>query len=88
MANVKLKNKRLLEEFQAKLVLLKGKKISQQEILDKCIEFSEHHLKEFVNEKIDTPKLTPEKRERIISNTIDAPIYYPDKTDDEIIYGV
>ena len=55
MANVKPKNKRLLEEFQAKLVLLKGKKISQQEILDKCIEFSEHHLKEFVNEKIDTP---------------------------------
>jgi hypothetical protein len=88
MANVKPKNKRLLEEFQAKLVLLKGKKISQQEILDKCIEFSEHHLKEFVNEKIDTPKLTPERKERIISNSIEVPIYYTDKTDDEIIYGI
>lgn len=88
MANVKLKNKELLEQLQARLVLLKGKKISQQEILDKCVEFSEKHLEEFIQEKIEPPKLTPEKIKLILSNVYDGPIYFQDKSDDELIYRV
>jgi len=87
MANVKLRNKELLELLQARLVLLKGKKLSQQEILDKCIEFSENHLEEFIQEKIEKPKLTPEKIELIISNIYDGPIHFQEKSDDEILYG-
>ena len=86
MANVKLKNKELLEQLQAKLVLLKGKKISQQEILDKCIEYSEQHLEEFIREKIEPPKLTPEKMDLIISNSFEGPVYFQDKSDDELLY--
>ena len=88
MANVKLNNKKLLEKLQAQLTLIQGKKISQQELLDKCIEFSEEHIKEFVNEKISPPLLTPEKVKRILSNAIDCPIYFKGKSDDELIYGV
>jgi hypothetical protein len=87
MANVKLKNKELLEKLQARLVLLKGKKVSQQEILDKCVEFSENHLEEFIREKIEPPNLTPEKIKLIISNVYDGPVYFQDKSDDELLYG-
>ena len=87
MANVKLTNKKLLEKLQAQLTLSQGKKLSQQEVLDKCIEFSEEHLDEFIKEKILPPLLTPEKKERILSNTINVPIYFKDKSDDELIYG-
>ncbi|MHA1266378.1 MAG: hypothetical protein ACTSRS_14185 [Candidatus Helarchaeota archaeon] len=87
MANVKLNKKKLLEKLQAQLTLLQGKKISQQELLDKCIEFSEEHVEEFINEKLSVPLLTPEKIERILSNPIDCPIYCKDKSDDELIYG-
>ena len=88
MANVKLNKKKLLEKLQAQLTLLQGKKISQQDLLDKCIEFSEEHVEEFINEKISPPLLTPEKMERILSNSIDCPIYFKDKSDDELIYGL
>ncbi|TFF89132.1 MAG: hypothetical protein EU549_01665 [Promethearchaeota archaeon] len=88
MANVKLKNKKLLEQLQAKLVLIKGRKISQQEILDKCIEFSDSHLDDFINEKIMPSELTEEKIKSILSNAIDCPVYYQEKTDDEVIYDL
>ncbi|MHA1266889.1 MAG: hypothetical protein ACTSRS_16750 [Candidatus Helarchaeota archaeon] len=81
-----MSKKKLLEKLQAQLTLLQGKKISQQELLDKCIEFSEEHVEEFINEKLSTPLLTPEKIERILSNPIDCPIYFKDKSDDELIY--
>jgi len=86
MVNVKLKNKQLLEKLQVRLELLMGKKASQQEILDKCVEFSEKHLEEFIREKIEPPKLTPEKIDLIISNIYDGPIYFQDKSDDDLLY--
>jgi hypothetical protein len=45
MSIVKLKNKKLLEEIQAKLTLKIGKKYSQQEILDKSLEYLQSVLK-------------------------------------------
>lgn len=40
MASVNLNKKNLLEKLQAKITLKLGKKLPQQEILDKSIEFA------------------------------------------------
>ena len=43
ISNVKLSKKSIIEEMQAKLVLL-HKKMSQQELLDKILEFTKDHF--------------------------------------------
>ncbi len=88
MANVKLNNKNLLEKLQAEITLKLGKKMSQQDVLDKSIEFAYEHLDEFVSENIDHPKLTKELIKRIRENRYDGPLEHPDKSDDELIYGI
>ncbi len=88
MANVKLSEKKLLEKIQAKLVLLIGKKISQQEILDKCIKFSDHNFDQFIKNEFDSPKITKELINKIISNTVQSGYHYPEKSNDELIYGI
>jgi len=85
---VKLNNKSLLEKLQANITLKLGKKISQQEILDKSIEFVYNRLDEFISENLDPPKLTDEIIESIKKNAIDAPLEHPEKSDDELIYGL
>ncbi|MHA1145881.1 MAG: hypothetical protein ACTSRW_14160 [Candidatus Helarchaeota archaeon] len=87
MSTVKLTRKELLEKLQARLTLLNGKKISQQEILDKCIEFSVEHIEEFIREKIIHNALTPEKIALILSNAIDCPIYFQEKSNEELLHG-
>lgn len=54
--NRKKKLERLKKKFESKI----GKKLSEQEILDKCIEFSNNHIDELVQEYSDIPELTPE----------------------------
>jgi len=88
MANVKLNNKSLLERLQAEITLKLGKKISQQDVLDKSIEFAYDRLDEFILQNISHPRLTKELIERIKKNAIDAPIEHPEKSDDELIYGL
>jgi hypothetical protein len=87
MASVKLNNKSLLEKFQAKITLKLGKKISQQEILDKSIEFAYNRLDEFISENIASPRITDKLVERIIKNSYDGKLAFPEKSDDELIYG-
>lgn len=87
MANVKLSNKSRLEKLQAKLVLLKGKKVSQQDILDKCIDFTDDHFEQFLSEQMDEPGLNKEKIQLILSNVCDCKTYDNEKTDDELLYG-
>jgi len=88
MANVKMNNKSLLEKLQADITLRLGRKMSQQDILDKSIEFVYNRLEEFIVENIEHLKLTKEIIERIKKNRIDAPLEHPDKSDDELIYGI
>ena len=88
MANVKLNNKSLLEKLQAEITLKLGKKISQQDVLDKSIEFAYERLDEFILENIGHPRITRELIERIRKNRYDGPLEHPDKTDDELIYGI
>jgi len=88
MANVKLNNKSLLEKLQAEITLKLGKKMSQQELLDKSIEFTYNRLDEFFIENIDKPTLTNEFIERLKKSASDAPPYLADKSDDELIYNL
>ena len=88
MANVKLNNKSLLEKLQAEITLKLGKKMSQQELLDKSIEFTYNRLDEFFIETIDKPTLTKEFIERLRESASDAPLYHSDKSDDELIYNL
>ncbi len=87
MANVKLSEKALLEKIQARIVLLRNEKISQQELLDKCIRFSSNNFESFLKEEFDYPTLTPEKKARILKNKINSGYAFPEKTDDELLYG-
>ncbi len=88
MANVKLNNKILLEKLQAEITLKLGKKMSQQDVLDKSIEFVYKRLDEFISEHIDHPPITDELIKRIKETAIDAPLEHPEKSDDELIYGL
>lgn len=88
MANVKMNNKSLLEKLQAEITLKIGKKMSQQDLLDKSVEFVYNHLDDFLNEGIDHPKITAELIERLRKNAYDGPLLHPDKHDDELLYGM
>ncbi len=88
MANVKLNNKSLLEKLQAEITLKLGKKMSQQDVLDKSIEFVYKRLDEFISEHIDHPPITDELIKRIKESAIDRPVEHPEKSDDELIYGL
>ncbi len=87
MANVKMMKKDLLEKLQATLTLREGKKISQQELLDKCVEFSNAHLEQFILEELQIPPLDAAKIKQILAHAVDDDVQHPEKTDDELIYG-
>ncbi len=86
MANVKLNEKALLERIQAQIVLLRNEKVSQQELLDKCIRFSSNNFEQFLKEQFNCPSLTPQKIACILKNTVKSGFAFPDKTDDELLY--
>jgi len=88
MANVKMNNKSLLEKLQAELILKLGKKISQQEILDRSVDFVYKKLDSFIQEEISHPELTKEKIEKIKRNAINVQLSHPEKSDDELIYDL
>ncbi|MBN1215792.1 MAG: hypothetical protein JXA99_10185 [Candidatus Lokiarchaeota archaeon] len=88
MANVKMNNKIILEKLQAEIILKLGKKMTQQEILDKIVDFAYKRLDNFIYEEVDHPILTEKIIERIKNNAIEMPIAQSDKNDDELIYGL
>ena len=87
MANVKMNNKSLLDKLQAEITIKLGRKLTQQEILDKSIDFVYKWLDKFIYEELNHPVLTKEIIEKIKKNTIEAPLAHPNKSDDELIYG-
>jgi hypothetical protein len=87
MANDKINEKRLVEKIKARILLESGKKITQQDLIDKCISYSYNHFDNFMQEKIEIPKLSKEKIKKILDSAVEFEDHYPDKTDDELIYG-
>mgnify|MGYP000869356942 CR=1 FL=1 len=68
MAVVKIGNKKVMEELQAKLMLRLGRKITQQETIDICIEVANAHFEEMIAKASEIPVLSPDKAEEIIQN--------------------
>ncbi|MGV9173817.1 MAG: hypothetical protein ACOC44_14095 [Promethearchaeia archaeon] len=83
-----MNNKTVLEKLQAKITLKLGKKLTQQEILDRSVDFAYKRLDTFIYEELDHPKLTQELIEKIRANTIDDSLAHPEKSDDELIYDL
>lgn len=86
IANVKLSKKEMLEEIQAKLVLL-HKRLTQQDILDKSIEFVDRHFDKFVQEQVIAPKLTEDKLDRIKKSIYFGDVLLPSLSNDDLLYG-
>ena len=65
MAVVKITDKETIEKLQAKITLRLGRKISQQETLDLCINFAEDHLDELMLRINNLPRIDSEKASAI-----------------------
>jgi len=67
MAIVKITKKEKLDILLARATLRLGKKPTQQEILDLCLELGEEHFEELMEKINPGPKLDDDKVERIKS---------------------
>jgi len=66
MAVIKITNKKLIDDMQAKLILRLGRKITQQKTLDLCLKYSTQNFEEILALASSTPMLNPERAEKII----------------------
>jgi len=93
MSVIKISNKYAIDELQAKLILRLGRKISQQETLDLCIQFANQHFEEILSGASSIPMLSPEKVKKIIKRAEKyKDTYYNEKEsfsnpEDEDIYS-
>ena len=86
LSNVKLSKKKVLEELQARLLLFQHK-MTQQEILDKIVEYTQKHFDDFLQEQFPERRLTPEKVASIKKLAYSGEIDFPNLSDDEVLYG-
>ena len=88
MTSVKIKEE-ILKELKEKFENLFGKKISDEELIEKCMVFSNSHIDEIVTEKEEILlELTDEKRRRILARARDYEDYYENLSDDQVLYGI
>ncbi|MHA1342770.1 MAG: hypothetical protein ACTSQG_02185 [Promethearchaeota archaeon] len=66
MSIVKIRNKKALEQLQAKISLRIGRKPTQQELLDFCVLLANKHFDELAELITNIPKLSVKKAELII----------------------
>lgn len=66
MAVIKTTNKEIIEQLQAKLTLQIGRRFTQQEIVDLCIEFAQENFEELINRASNIPRLTPQLADQIL----------------------
>ena len=93
MSIVKIQNKKVLEQLQAKLTLRLGRKPTQKEILDYCLILANDNFEKLVELVSNMPILSLEKSEQIIEarNKLNNVIYNEEASfgsrDDEDIYN-
>ena len=68
MAVIKITDKKTLDELQARLILQLGRKITQQETIDICIQYATTNFEEILAIASAVPRLTPELAEEIIKD--------------------
>jgi len=83
---VKMKNKKLLEEIQAKITLKVGKKFSQQEILDKSVEYLAENLDRFIEDSFPFIEISPQRLNELKESASDFE-YISSGNEDTDIYG-
>ena len=94
MAVVKIKNKKALEQLQAKLTMRMGRKLTQQETLDYCIILGDQNIDKLIQLADDVPTLNPSKFDYFIEkrdNLIDVPYDTSKKLqnlDDDDVYNL
>jgi len=94
MSIVKIKNKKALEQLQAKLTLRLGRKPTQQETLDYSVMLANQDFEKLVQLASEVPILNPEKAKRIIEerDKLSGIPYNPlvkfDNPEDNNIYGL
>jgi len=94
MSIVKIKNKKGLEQLQAKLTLRLGRKPTQQETLDYCLILANQNFEEIIQIAMHLPILNPKRAQKIIEerNSLDNIPYNSnvnfDSEDDEDIYNL
>ena len=66
MAVIKTTNKEIIDKLQAKLTLQIGRRFTQQEIVDLCIEFAQENFEELINRASNIPRLTPQLADQIL----------------------
>ncbi|OLS18863.1 MAG: hypothetical protein HeimC3_48010 [Candidatus Heimdallarchaeota archaeon LC_3] len=93
MSVVKIKNKSQLDQLQAKVTLRLGRKPTQQELLDLCIDYSSQNIDDFIRLLDQAPILNEEKINRILKKRDqrkEIPYIYTNiglNKDDKDIYG-
>ncbi|MHA1670247.1 MAG: hypothetical protein ACTSV5_06660 [Promethearchaeota archaeon] len=93
MSIVKIKNKKSLEQLQAKLTLRLGRKPTQQETLDYCLILANQNFEEIIQIAMELPMLNPKRAQKIIveRNNLDGIPYNVDlqfdSENDEDIYN-
>ena len=94
MSIVKIKNKKGLEQLQAKLTLRLGRKPTQQETLDYCLILANQNFEEIIQIAMNLPILNPKKAQKIIEerNSLGDIPYNPNlhfaSENDEDIYNL
>ena len=66
MAVIKTTNKEIIDQIQSIMSLQVGRRFTQQEIVDLCIEFAQENLEELIARALNVPKLTPKLAEKIL----------------------
>lgn len=64
MSSVKMSDKDQLERLAAKILLKTGKKFTQQELLSRCVQFSDHKLDEFLSTVVKENRMWTEEEIR------------------------
>ena len=86
MAVVKLRDKNKLDKLIAKLILRLGRKVSQQDVIDTCIDIATLHISELEERFTEKPSLTQIQVEEIL-DMAEKFNYITKGSIDEDIYG-
>ena len=86
MAVVKLRDKNKLDKLIAKLILRLGRKVSQQDVIDTCIDIASLHISELEERFTEKPSLTQIQVEEIL-DMAEKFNYITKGSIDEDIYG-
>ncbi len=86
MAVVKVKKKEELDKLVAQVTLRLGKKVSQQDVIDACIEFSKMHIEELEKQLTKKAKMSKKRMKEILEMAEEIE-YDENKTIDQELYG-